>query len=326
MKKVVFIGHVDTGKSTLYGHILYKSGYVTDHELDKIETQALKDKMGRWKWARILDICQEEMERGKTHEYTEMEISLNGENVSLIDTPGHQSFVREMINGISCHVKSAILMVSMIDNEFEASFERGMLKEHILLARCAGIINFIVVANKMDVIEWNQDKMNQKIEKVLEYLKNIGCNSDRIHIVALDSFNGTGIDSMDKIPSWYQGKTLFETISNLPTPPNKAFVKDEVEGNKFVVNFTLFKLPESIPVVSAGFECIMHYGGYGDKNGKECEIDLLKIEKSRMLKKNESRKILIKTKNIINVGINSRIILRHNVDTLGYGTILKVYQ
>ena len=156
MKKVVFIGHVDTGKSTLLGHILYKNGYITEHELDKIHTQAIKEKMGRWKWARILDIYEEEMTRGKTHEYVEIEINLNGEKVSLIDTPGHQSFVREMINGISCQVKSAIVMVSMIDNEFEASFNNGMLKEHILLSRCAGINNYIIVANKMDAINWDE--------------------------------------------------------------------------------------------------------------------------------------------------------------------------
>lgn len=324
MKKVVFIGHVDTGKSTLLGHILYKNGYITEHELDKIQTQAIKEKMGRWKWARILDIYEEEMTRGKTHEYVEIEINLNGEKVSLIDTPGHQSFVREMINGISCQVKSAIVMVSMIDNEFEASFNNGMLKEHILLSRCAGINNYIIVANKMDAINWDEKKMRDKLDKVYKYLKTIGCSDEKIKSVPLDSYEGIGINSLDRMPDWYSGNDLFKNIENLPTPKNEAFIKEEKTGNMILANFTLFKVPEMNPVISAGFTGIIHYGGYGNNIGKETEVEIYKIEKSVMIKTMETKKIVFSMDKSIDLGIKSRIILRHGNDTLGYGTVLNV--
>ena len=121
-----------------------------------------------------------------------------------------------------------------------------------------------------------------------------------------------------------KAKCLFDMIKQLPTPLDKAFIREEKRGNTLLINFTLFKIPEKIPVVSTGFKAMMHYGGYGDKRGQEIAIELNKIEKSIMIKKMETKKIVVTTEKCIDVGINSRIIIRYSTDTLGFGTVLGV--
>jgi len=137
--KFVALGHIDSGKTTLSGHLLYKCGYVDEHTMDRIRLKAKADKMEGWVWARVLDIYEEEMSRGKTHEFD----TITFENkcveskplYQLIDTPGHKCFVRSMIEGISENVNIGVLMISMKDNEFTSSFGGGMLREHLILAR-----------------------------------------------------------------------------------------------------------------------------------------------------------------------------------------------
>lgn len=92
MKKFVAIGHVDTGKSTFCGHLLYKCNYINDHDFKKIKDKAKQDQMEKWIWARILDIYEEETSRGKTHEFSEIGFTYNDKDYTLIDTPGHQKF------------------------------------------------------------------------------------------------------------------------------------------------------------------------------------------------------------------------------------------
>ena len=168
--------------------------------------------MTKWKYARILDIFEEEMARGKTHDFNEIELNYNNQQVILVDTPGHQSFVRAMINGISRNVNTAIILTSMIENEFESSFVRGMLKEHIILARCIGIENIIIVANKMDVIEWNQDIMNDRLKPLLTFIKKIGLNTKNINIVPLSAWDGINLVDSINVPEWYKGKPLIDYI------------------------------------------------------------------------------------------------------------------
>jgi translation elongation factor EF-1alpha len=111
----VAVGQVDSGKSALCGHLLYKCGYVDERNMEKIRIKAKEDKMEPWIWSRVLDVYEEEMARGKTHEFDTVlfENKATGRSYRLIDTPGHQKFVRSMIEGISGKVNIAVVLISM---------------------------------------------------------------------------------------------------------------------------------------------------------------------------------------------------------------------
>lgn len=109
--KFITIGHVDTGKSCLCGHLLYKCGYVDKHTMEKIKQKAIQDKMERWVWSRVLDIYEEEMLKGKTHEFNLINFNYKDQEYELIDSPGHQIFVRSMIQGLSQNVNICVLLV-----------------------------------------------------------------------------------------------------------------------------------------------------------------------------------------------------------------------
>merc|ERR1712100_964826 len=111
----------------------------------------------------------------------------------MIDTPGHQGFIRSMIGGISRDVDIAVLMVSVIDNEFNSSFDKGMLKEHLILAKAVGIKNLVVLINKMDTVDWNKDKYQEKVSIISKFLKFI--NWENNYFIPVSAFNGIGLIS-----------------------------------------------------------------------------------------------------------------------------------
>ena len=324
-KKIVFIGHVDTGKSTLCGHLLYKIGHIDDHTMKQIELRADKDKMGKWKYARILDIFEEEMTRGKTHDFNEIELNYKQKKIILVDTPGHQSFVRSMINGISRNINTAILLTSMIENEFESSFDRGMLKEHIILARCIGIENLIIIANKMDVIDWNQEIMNNRLKPLFNFLKKkVGWNSNNIIIVPLSAWNGINLINSDNVPEWYTGKPLIEYLIEDNNKINKKInnISENIqESDTFIINFKLLNTPND-NVFTIGIKSALHMTQ--EDEGLEIQCEILKLKTKKFLKEMDTDMIKIKTEYKINTKINQRIILRSQEQTLGFGIITKI--
>ena len=268
----VAIGHVDTGKSTLCGNLLYQCGYISEHDMNQITEKAIRDKMEKWKWARVLDIYQEEMERGKTHEFNEIIFDYSSKKYRLIDTPGHQSFIRSMISGIARKVNTAILVVSMLENEFEASFERGTLKEHLILVRATGIENLIIVGNKMDGIEWSEEKYNNIITKIKKFLTRIQWKKTNIHSLPISAFNGTNIKTVDKQINWYQGNSLLEIIVDITTNTCKKIDNNaELFKTKMFIADFVFLNSDDQKIITTGFECIMHY------NGLESDVKIIKI-------------------------------------------------
>ena len=317
--RFVTIGHVDTGKSTLCGHLLYKCGFVSDHDFNKIKEKAKKDKMEKWIWARILDIYEEEMIRGKTHEFNEINFEFKDNIYQLIDTPGHQTYIRSMIDGISRNVNIAVLMVSMIENEFNASFDKGMLKEHLFLAKFVGIQNLIIVANKMDIINWDQDIYNSRISKVKQFLNNIQWKEQFTYYIPISSYLGHGLTDLDNIPDWYKGLSFLETLNTI----NQNINNDNANDNKLILsNCAIVKtmiLNSLDSIISGGFECIGHY------QGKEIEINFDKIlNDNKTLKTGQRSKSVIKLKEPINLYHDMRIILRKDDNTVGLIRIDKI--
>jgi translation elongation factor EF-1alpha len=317
MKKFVAIGHVDTGKSCLCGHLLYKCKYIDERSMEKIKIKAEKDGMKKWVWSRVLDIYEEEMKRGKTHEFNTVEFKYNDKGYQLIDTPGHRKFVRSMIEGISDDVNIAVLLVSMLDNEFNSSFGRGMLKEHVLLSNAFGIEYFVIVANKMDLIDWDKDDCKIKVNKIINYLmKTLGITKDKIRVVLISAFYGIGLIDTNDMPEWYKGKSFIDTLDTIPETRRPNNIEKIVKSDTFIAEIKIFNTGNTL--ITAGYLFMLHC------NGQEYEATIKKIKGVVFLKAGNSGvcKITIPIKKMIGVG--TKIVLRKDDYTIGYGTICKV--
>lgn len=108
----------------------------------------------------------------------------------------------------------------MINNEFESSFEKGMLKEHLILARSLGIRFLVIVGNKMDLINWDQDKYNANIQQIKKFLKYIHWNENSIYDIPIAAYDGIGLTDTQDMPDWYKGKSFLEIIKGLPDKKN----------------------------------------------------------------------------------------------------------
>jgi len=315
MKKFVAIGHVDTGKSTLCGHLLYKTGFVNEHEMDLIREKAKKDKMEKWIWARILDFYEDEMKKGKTHEFNEIEFKYNDNSYVMIDTPGHKSFVRSMISGISRNIDIAVLMVSAIENEFISSFNKGMLKEHLILAKAVGINNLIVLINKMDTINWDKNIYTDRINEINSFLNYINWK-DNVQFIPISSYTGVGIIDNDNYPNWYGGPNFVESLANIKLDLEESMEYSKVEKKQIIIRTTIINNYDKI--ISKGFKCIVHI------DNKEQEITFLKIMNDKKFINSPTRcKCIIEFEHPQEVYENMRLILRKDDFTLGFGRVFK---
>jgi small GTP-binding protein len=318
-KKIVVIGHVDTGKSTLVGHLLVKLNVINEHDATQIKEKAIRDNAISQIYSRMTDIYAEEMEKGKTHEFSEFEFIYNNTKYTLIDTPGHQSYVRSMIAGLSRNVKNAIIMVSMKDNEFKSSFEDGMLKEHLTLAKANGIKNLIIVANKMSLINWNKDDCKTKLSKVINFLsKNLNYNVKDIRVCAIDAYDGINLIDTDKdVPDWVKESliTMIEkyTDSDSKSDSESKSTLTSISSDKIIINVKILQLPIK-ELITKMFRCHLHFS-----NGKESDGVIIDIKDKIYLKSLDTATITFKLDNQISIDdVTYNIILRKNDYTIGY--------
>lgn len=156
---VVVIGHVDSGKSTTTGHLIYKCGGIDQRTIDKFEKEADQMGKGSFKYAWILDKLKAERERGITINITLNKFETQKYNVTVIDAPGHRDFIKNMITGTS-QADCAILIISAQVGDFEAAISKdGQAREHALLAFTLGVKQMIVGVNKMDhpTVDWKEE-------------------------------------------------------------------------------------------------------------------------------------------------------------------------
>lgn len=313
--KFVVIGHVDTGKSTLAGHLLYKMGYVSKHEMQVIIDQAEKDKMAKWCWARVLDCYDEERRRGKTHERDIVEFTDPDslKKYVMIDTPGHLDFVRQMIAGLN-DVQVAVLLISANMNEFLASFERGMLKEHLILAKAKGIRNLIVVVNKMDTIDWSEEGYRQIIGLLQPFLKYINWTKS-VQFVPVSAWDGIGLtdDSLEKIPSWAPKLSLIGALNKIDiTHIETAPIEESTEADVLLVKFRV--ISTDIPI-TMGYRAVFHY------DDKEISGVITAIKDAKFLLSDTVATVVVTLDNRINCYRGQRLIIRKDTSTVGFGTI-----
>ena len=217
---VVVIGHVDSGKSTSTGHLIYKCGGIDQRTIDKFEKEADQAGKGSFKYAWILDKLKAERERGITINITLNKFETQNYHCTIIDAPGHRDFIKNMITGTS-QADLAVLMISAQAGEFEAGISKeGQTKEHALLAFTLGVRQMIVGINKMDhpSVAWGQTRYDDIKREASEFLKKTGYNPEKIEFVPFSGWTGDNlIEKSDKMP-WYKGPTLIEAINKCPAP------------------------------------------------------------------------------------------------------------
>ena len=211
---IVFVGHVDHGKSTTVGRLLLDSGHIEQHVIDKFEQEAAERGKAGFGFAYVMDGLKEERERGITIDVAHKEFYTPNYYFTVIDAPGHRDFVKNMITGTS-QADAAVLNVAANDGV------NAQTKEHAFLARVLGVQQLIVNVNKMDIsgVDWSQDKYNSVVAEVTNLLKMAGFNTDELPFVPCSAFDGDNVfNKSDKSP-WYSGPTLFEAIDAIQMPP-----------------------------------------------------------------------------------------------------------
>ncbi|ELU08124.1 hypothetical protein CAPTEDRAFT_105153, partial [Capitella teleta] len=206
---IVFIGHVDAGKSTIGGHIMYLTGMVEKRTLEKYEREAKEKNRESWYLSWALDTNLEERDKGKTVEVGRAYFETESKHFTILDAPGHKSFVPNMINGAS-QADVAVLVISARRGEFETGFERGgQTREHAMLVKTAGVKHLIVVVNKMDdpTVEWDESRYEEIKEKLTPYLKKCGFNPKQdIFYLPVSGLTGVNLkDTPKDICPWYSG-------------------------------------------------------------------------------------------------------------------------
>jgi len=211
---IVFVGHVDHGKSTTVGRLLLDSGHIEQHVIDKFEQEAVERGKAGFGFAYVMDGLKEERERGITIDVAHKEFYTPNYYFTVIDAPGHRDFVKNMITGTS-QADAAVLNVAANDGV------NAQTKEHAFLARVLGVQELIVNVNKMDIsgVDWSQDKYNSVVAEVTGLLKMAGFKTDDIPFIPCSAFDGDNVyNKSDKSP-WYNGPTLFEAIDAIKMPP-----------------------------------------------------------------------------------------------------------
>ncbi|CAG2163971.1 unnamed protein product [Oppiella nova] len=224
---MVVIGHVDAGKSTLMGHLLYRLGFVSQKAIHRYETDSKKMGKNSFLYAWVLDETPEERSRGITMDIAESRFETNARAVTLLDAPGHKDFIPNMITGAT-QADVALLVVDATKGEFETGFDLGgQTREHTLLIRSLGISQLGVVVNKLENVDWSQDRYQEIVVKLSAFLKQVGFKEQDISYVPCSGLTGENLTERSKIKalcSWYSGPSLVEIIDNFK-PPDRLISK-----------------------------------------------------------------------------------------------------
>ncbi|EEB06796.2 translation elongation factor EF-1 alpha Ef1a-c [Schizosaccharomyces japonicus yFS275] len=227
---VVVIGHVDSGKSTTTGHLIYKCGGIDKRTIEKFEKEAAELGKGSFKYAWVLDKLKAERERGITIDIALWKFETPKYNVTVIDAPGHRDFIKNMITGTS-QADCAILIIGGGTGEFEAGISKdGQTREHALLAYTLGVKQLIVAVNKMDTTGWSQARFEEIVKETSNFIKKVGFNPKTVPFVPISGFQGDNMIEPTTNMPWYKGwnketksgsytgKTLLEAIDAIEPP------------------------------------------------------------------------------------------------------------
>lgn len=217
---LVVIGHVDAGKSTATGHLIYKCGGIDKRTIEKFEKEAAEMGKASFKYAWVLDKLKAERERGITIDIALWKFESPKCVFTIIDAPGHRDFIKNMITGTS-QADAAILVIASGTGEFEAGISGdGQTREHALLAFTLGVKQMIVAVNKMDdkTVNYQQGRFDEIKKEVQLYLKKVGYNIEKVQFVPISGWMGDNMIERSTNMGWYKGPTLLEALDQLDPP------------------------------------------------------------------------------------------------------------
>jgi elongation factor 1-alpha len=210
---LVFIGHVDHGKSTTVGRLLYDTKNIDEQAMRKLKDKAKELGKVGFEFAFVMDNLKEEQERGVTIDLAHKKFETQKYYFTIIDAPGHKDFIKNMITGAS-QADAGVLVVS--GNPSDGV--QAQTKEHVFLARTLGVNQLIIYVNKMDMAKYDQKRFEEVKKQVSDLLRSVGYKPEEVVFVPGASLPGDNIASKSENMAWYTGKTLLETLDDLKEP------------------------------------------------------------------------------------------------------------
>ena len=208
---LVFIGHVDHGKSTTIGRLLWDTKNLPEEEMRKLEEAAEEAGKESFNFAFAMDSLEEERERGVTIDLAHQKFDTDKYDFTIIDAPGHRDFIKNMITGAS-QADAAVLVVAADDGI------QPQTKEHAYLAKTLGIDQLVVAVNKMDLEDYSEDSFNEISQEVSDLISGVGYKADDIDFVPISSFHGVNVVETEGEMDWYDGPTLAGALDDFDEP------------------------------------------------------------------------------------------------------------
>ncbi|KAF7332158.1 Eukaryotic polypeptide chain release factor 3 [Mycena kentingensis (nom. inval.)] len=223
---IVFIGHVDAGKSTMGGNLLYLTGMVDKRTMEKYEREAKEAGRETWYLSWALDSTPQERLKGKTVEVGRAFFETPFRRYTILDAPGHKTFVPSMISG-AAQADIAILVISARKGEFETGFEKGgQTREHIMLVKTAGVSKLIIVVNKMDdpTVNWEKARYDEIREKLIPFVRGSGFNpKNDVTFIPVSAYTGVNLKDRvsESVAPWWKGTSFLEHLDHMPMVDRK---------------------------------------------------------------------------------------------------------
>ncbi|MHB1956659.1 MAG: GTP-binding protein [Sulfobacillus sp.] len=314
----ILVGHVDHGKSTLGGHFLRISGAVSEHELSEAARLAEQNKRESWKYAYLLDTLDSERERGKTWCYNIVDFDYGENSFRFYDTPGHKSFIREMIAAVRPGLV-AVLVVSVVPREFVAGFGNGQIKEQLVILRSLGVTNLVLALNKLDLCPDPQqaDEVEGKLRKYAHSLRFESVDSARV-----SAYVGTGLPA------------LLERIAASAPPETKtdpggavelrrtSNLRDETRTSQgkqsLLLTARFYQCPK---ILSMGSRLNLHFGADTETGASIEQMCPAFIRGKDDLRQLKCRMQVFLDDEVLGIADGCRVLLRQEDTTLGYGIV-----
>lgn len=295
---IVLTGLVDGGKSTLAGHLLYKLNVFTDQDFRLAEQKSIENKMPTWKYAYLLDVMEEEQVHGKTKDFSQYTFNYRNNIYTLVDTPGHQILVRNMINGCTL-IDVGLFIVSCKTGEYKNALNDT---EHLAILKCLGAQHLIVLLNKWDIKDANlsYDRIQSDVKNVL---KKIGFINN-VHFCCVSGLMGCNLITKEE---GYPSESLMDIVHGLPVVKKRE--------TPFSTNHLVLEgLVLGSKLITAGYSLVVHGGG----NTKEFQVEIQTVTPKPFARKNE-KCTLTMTLPHKDTFTSSRFILRDGNETVFLG-------
>lgn len=227
------VGHVDAGKSTLFGRLLYDLGSIDERSMQKLRKESEKLQKSSFAFAWALDSSTEERERGVTIDIATSTFETSTRTFTILDAPGHKDFVPNMIAGAS-QADFAVLVIDASRGAFESGFDaKGQTKEHAILIRALGIQRIIVAVNKLDNIEWAESRYKDICTQLGTFMTMIGFEASSVSYVPCSGLSGENITTPVKESklSWYKGRCLLAEMQSIAPA-----IKDAAQSFRMLVS------------------------------------------------------------------------------------------